>query len=114
MALRIRSFLLNPHLKPFPPFRAMISYIWPKDDPGVRRRVKLAVGLLVAAKLLNISVPFIFKHAVDYLNQGGGGTIRGPRLGMSQCSGTMEKSNIVWNGLRMSKITQHFFSHLTC
>ena len=33
----------------------MISYIWPKDDPGVRRRVKVAVGLLVAAKLLNIS-----------------------------------------------------------
>ena len=53
------------------PPRAMIAYIWPKDDPGVRRRVKIAVGLLVAAKLLNISVPFIFKHAVDNLNQGG-------------------------------------------
>ena len=48
----------------------MISYIWPKDQPSTRNRVKLAVGLLVAAKLLNISVPFIFKHAVDYLNQG--------------------------------------------
>ncbi len=29
----------------------------------------IAMGLLVGAKLLNISVPFFFKHAVDYLNK---------------------------------------------
>lgn len=31
-------------------------------------RVKLALGLLVGAKLLNISVPVLFKLAVDDLN----------------------------------------------
>uniref|UniRef100_A0A1B6IDM7 Iron-sulfur clusters transporter ABCB7, mitochondrial n=1 Tax=Homalodisca liturata TaxID=320908 RepID=A0A1B6IDM7_9HEMI len=46
----------------------MLTYIWPKDDPSIRNRVKLAVGLLVGAKLLNVSVPFLFKFAIDDLN----------------------------------------------
>ena len=49
--------------------RAMVEYVWPKDNPQVRRRVLLALGLLVGAKLLNISVPFCFKYSIDYLNQ---------------------------------------------
>lgn len=48
--------------------RAMLRYIWPEDDPEIRKRVKIAVGLLVGAKILNVTVPFIFKYAVDVLN----------------------------------------------
>ncbi|XP_012278205.1 ATP-binding cassette sub-family B member 7, mitochondrial [Orussus abietinus] len=48
--------------------KAMLAYIWPKDDPDIRNRVKVAVGLLVGAKLLNVGVPFLFKYAVDLLN----------------------------------------------
>ncbi|XP_043255577.1 iron-sulfur clusters transporter ABCB7, mitochondrial isoform X2 [Colletes gigas] len=47
---------------------AMLRYIWPKDDPEIRKRVQMAVGLLVGAKVLNVCVPFIFKYAVDNLN----------------------------------------------
>ncbi|KAF5282770.1 hypothetical protein FQR65_LT02767 [Abscondita terminalis] len=50
---------------------AMLRYIWPADDKATRKRVILAVELLVGAKLLNIAVPFIFKFAVDGLNHGG-------------------------------------------
>lgn len=50
---------------------AMLQYIWPKEDKAVRDRVKLAVGLLIGAKLLNVTVPFIFKYSVDYLNVAG-------------------------------------------
>lgn len=39
-----------------------------QDDPEIRKRVKIAVGLLVGAKVLNVFVPFIFKYAVDVLN----------------------------------------------
>ncbi|KFM65308.1 ATP-binding cassette sub-family B member 7, mitochondrial, partial [Stegodyphus mimosarum] len=46
----------------------MFSYIWPKDNSEIRKRVVISLGLLVGAKLLNIEVPFLFKHAVDYLN----------------------------------------------
>ncbi|KAK4879524.1 hypothetical protein RN001_007670 [Aquatica leii] len=50
---------------------AMLRYIWPADDKAIRKRVILAVELLITAKLLNIAVPFIFKYAVDALNHGG-------------------------------------------
>lgn len=50
--------------------RAMLQYIWPKDDQAIKNRVKVALSLLVGAKLLNVSVPFVFKYAVDYLNAG--------------------------------------------
>nr|XP_023024979.1 ATP-binding cassette sub-family B member 7, mitochondrial-like [Leptinotarsa decemlineata] len=48
--------------------QSMLQYIWPKDDKMIRDRVKLAVGLLIAAKAANVCVPFTFKYAVDYLN----------------------------------------------
>ncbi|XP_003738311.2 ATP-binding cassette sub-family B member 7, mitochondrial [Galendromus occidentalis] len=50
----------------------MARYIWPKDKPNIKRTVALALGLLVAAKLVNISVPFMFKHLIDFLNENTG------------------------------------------
>ncbi len=68
----------------------MFKYVWPKvkfifiiinvsdllimlllsskDNPEIRKRVMMAMGLLVSAKLLNVGVPFLFKFAVDHLN----------------------------------------------
>jgi len=43
-------------------------HIWPADNPEVKTRVVGALTLLVSAKVLNTSVPFIFKHVVDTLN----------------------------------------------
>lgn len=51
--------------------KGMLQYIWPKDDKAIRDRVTLAVGLLIGAKLVNVSVPFIFKYSIDYLNSAG-------------------------------------------
>lgn len=39
-----------------------------QDDPEIRNRVKVAVSLLIGAKVLNVCVPFIFKYAIDALN----------------------------------------------
>ncbi|KAJ3654714.1 hypothetical protein Zmor_013885 [Zophobas morio] len=50
---------------------AMLQYIWPKDNKAIRDRVTLAVGLLISAKVLNVSVPFILKYSIDYLNSAG-------------------------------------------
>ncbi|EEB20224.1 ATP-binding cassette subfamily B, member 7 [Pediculus humanus corporis] len=49
---------------------AMMSYIWPKNDAQIRKRVTIALGLLVGSKVLNVSVPFFFKCAIDGLNTG--------------------------------------------
>lgn len=51
--------------------KAMLQYIWPQNDKAIRDRVTVAVGLLISAKLLSVSVPFIFKYSIDYLNTAG-------------------------------------------
>ncbi|XP_072520017.1 iron-sulfur clusters transporter ABCB7, mitochondrial isoform X2 [Salminus brasiliensis] len=48
---------------------AMLSYVWPKDRPDLRARVAISLGLLAGAKMTNVTVPFMFKYAVDSLNQ---------------------------------------------
>ncbi|CAI5462804.1 unnamed protein product [Closterium sp. Yama58-4] len=52
----------------------LAHYLWPKDNPDYRRRVAAALTLLVSAKLLNIQVPFLFKHAIDSLSAAAGAT----------------------------------------
>lgn len=65
----------------------MTTYIWPEDNPKIRRTVLASLGILVSAKVLNTGVPFIFRsdsiivqsvpdphdvlsYAVDTLNSG--------------------------------------------
>src|ERR1700733_14881074 len=44
-------------------------YMWPADRPDLKARVLMALGLLLAAKLATIAVPFTFKWATDALVQ---------------------------------------------
>ena len=39
----------------------MTTYIWPEDNPKIRRTVLASLGILVSAKVLNTGVPFIFR-----------------------------------------------------
>ena len=48
--------------------RAMLPYIWPEGAWSLRARVLIALVLLVLAKVANVSVPMLYKHAVDALN----------------------------------------------
>jgi len=47
--------------------RRVIPYLWPADAPWVRRRVMIALLLLVCAKVISVSTPFFYKAAVDAL-----------------------------------------------
>ena len=47
-------------------------YLWPRGQGWVRRRVVLAVVLLVLAKVVSVATPFFFKYAVDALAGQGG------------------------------------------
>ena len=49
--------------------KQLFPYIWPRDDVAVRGRVLLALGCLVASKLLNVTVPLLFKAAIDDLEK---------------------------------------------
>ena len=46
----------------------LMAYLWPKDKPWVKFRVVSALSLLIAAKLLNVQVPFFFKSIIDQMN----------------------------------------------
>ncbi|KAL4648840.1 ATP-binding cassette sub-family B member 7, mitochondrial [Arapaima gigas] len=63
---------------------AMLSYVWPKDRPDLRTRVAISLGLLAGAKMTNIMVPFMFKYAVDGLNQ-----MSGNMLNLSEAPNTV-------------------------
>jgi ATP-binding cassette subfamily B protein len=42
-------------------------HLWPKNEWGLRSRVLIAAALLVLAKVANIYVPILYKHAIDAL-----------------------------------------------
>ena len=48
--------------------RAMLPYLWPKNAPGLRLRVVIAMAFLVAAKGANVIVPLFYKDAIDDLS----------------------------------------------
>ena len=47
--------------------RRVGPYLWPKDEPWVKRRVVFSLMALVAAKLVSATTPFMYKFAVDAL-----------------------------------------------
>ncbi|WP_086466010.1 ABCB family ABC transporter ATP-binding protein/permease [Oceanibaculum nanhaiense] len=47
--------------------RALAPYLWPKDEPGMRGRVIVAIIFLVIAKIATVYIPYVYKLAVDAL-----------------------------------------------
>ena len=59
--------------------RGLLPYVWPKQRPDLRRLVVLALVSLVAAKLVTILVPVLFKWIIDGLTaRAAGGATGGP------------------------------------
>ncbi|NCO20976.1 MAG: metal ABC transporter permease, partial [Rhodobacterales bacterium] len=48
--------------------RRVIPYLWPDDQPWVKRRVVLAMAVLILSKLIAVGTPFFYKAAVDALS----------------------------------------------
>ncbi|KAH9449345.1 hypothetical protein Pst134EB_020167 [Puccinia striiformis f. sp. tritici] len=46
----------------------LLPNIWPKDDRTTKIRVVTALVLLAGGKILNVQVPFLFKHIIDTLS----------------------------------------------
>ena len=47
--------------------RRVSPYLWPKDQPWVKRRVVLAILALLLAKVVAVGTPILYKQAVDTL-----------------------------------------------
>lgn len=47
--------------------KSVAPYLWPKDKPGLKWRVVLALSALACAKVVAVATPFVYKSAVDAL-----------------------------------------------
>ncbi|HEX4848829.1 MAG TPA: ABC transporter ATP-binding protein/permease [Novosphingobium sp.] len=45
--------------------RRFLPYLWPKDRPALKRKIVLAVLLVLASKAVTLALPFAYKHAID-------------------------------------------------
>ncbi|MGW8201570.1 ABCB family ABC transporter ATP-binding protein/permease [Sphingomonas bisphenolicum] len=59
---------------PIPPIwatlRRFLPYLWPADSAALRRRVALAMGLVLLAKVVSLAMPFAYKAAIDRMAPG--------------------------------------------
>ncbi len=55
--------------------RTLLPYLWPRDAPGMRLRVVLAMLCLAAAKGITVVVPLLYKQAVDALTAAPGAAV---------------------------------------
>jgi ATP-binding cassette subfamily B protein len=60
--------------------RRFLPYLWPRDNPGLRVRIIIAMVLVLATKAVTLALPFAYKGAVDAMS--GSGT-RGAAEGLT-------------------------------
>ncbi|PJG48512.1 metal ABC transporter permease [Sphingobium sp. LB126] len=64
----------TPDNSPLPPIwatlRRFFPYLWPADAPALRRRVAIAMVLVLVAKIVSLAMPFAYKGAVDRMVPG--------------------------------------------
>ncbi len=49
----------------WPTLKRFLPYLWPKDNPGLRWRIVIAMILVLAAKGVTLALPFAYKGAAD-------------------------------------------------
>lgn len=57
---------------------ALVPFLWPPGEAGLKMRVVIAMACLGAAKLVNVTVPFFYKAAVDSLTIQGAAAVALP------------------------------------
>ncbi|MET0363697.1 MAG: metal ABC transporter permease, partial [Sphingobium sp.] len=64
----------TPDSTPIPPvwatLRRFLPYLWPADSAALRRRVAIAMGLVLLAKIVSLAMPFAYKATIDRMTPG--------------------------------------------
>ncbi len=47
--------------------RRFLPYLWPREDASLRRRIVVAMALVLATKAVTLALPFAYKGAVDQM-----------------------------------------------
>ena len=45
--------------------KRFLPYLWPKDQPALRKRIVVAMSLVLLAKATVLALPYAYKKAVD-------------------------------------------------
>jgi ABC-type transport system involved in Fe-S cluster assembly fused permease/ATPase subunit len=81
--------------------QTLAPYLWPKDDPGGRLRVVVAMAFLVLAKVATVYVPLVYSHAVDRLsNHGGAAQVLAVPVGLIVAYGLIRLASAGFGELR--------------
>ncbi|MBU2581712.1 MAG: ABC transporter ATP-binding protein/permease [Alphaproteobacteria bacterium] len=64
---KINAELLGAREDHWTVFKGLLPFVWPQGRPDLRRNVVLAFAILLAAKIITVSVPVAFKMATDAL-----------------------------------------------
>jgi len=102
----------------------LATYLWPQGEAGLRLRVVVSMGLLLAARGVNVLVPIAFGRAVDALTPHGGtasmvavpvAVVMAYGLVRLLSSGLTEASDAIFSkvqGRAMRRIALEVFEHL--
>ncbi|MFN3991046.1 MAG: ABCB family ABC transporter ATP-binding protein/permease [Erythrobacter sp.] len=54
-------------IESWPTIKRFLPYLWPKDDPALRRRIVIAMMMVLGGKAVTLALPFAYKGAVDQM-----------------------------------------------
>ncbi|SIT74502.1 ABCB family ABC transporter ATP-binding protein/permease [Pontibaca methylaminivorans] len=80
--------------------RRVAPWLWPRGQGWIRRRVVLALVMLVAAKLVAVGTPVLYKGAVDALAQEGVPMLALGAIGLTVAYGGARLLNVAFQQLR--------------
>ncbi|WP_442958314.1 ABCB family ABC transporter ATP-binding protein/permease [Pontibaca methylaminivorans] len=80
--------------------RRVAPWLWPRGQGWIRRRVVLALLMLVAAKLVAVGTPVLYKGAVDALAQEGVPMLALGAIGLTVAYGGARLLNVAFQQLR--------------
>ncbi|MCZ4282202.1 ABC transporter ATP-binding protein/permease [Kiloniella laminariae] len=89
--------------------KTLLPYFWPADRVDLKVRIIICFGLLILAKLTNVSVPYILRGAVDALSITEPGLLVVP-LGLLIAYGLARVSAIAFDNIRegvFAKVVQN-------
>ena len=80
--------------------RKVAPYLWPENEPWVKRRVIGALAMLVLAKLVAVVIPVLYKGAVDALAEEGVNMLALGAVGLTVAYGGARLMNVGFQQLR--------------
>jgi ATP-binding cassette subfamily B protein len=80
--------------------KKVAPYLWPEDHPWVKRRVILALSMLLLAKLIAVATPVFYKGAVDALAGEGVPPVALGAIGLTVAYGVARMMTVGFQQLR--------------